>query len=435
MRSIKRTFALSGMGQIRPVHYSFLLQPSATHKLFLLAAMYLSQTIPVGFIMGSLPVIMRAAGMSLKEIGFLFMLHLPWAFKFVHASYVDSHQIKKLGRRRSWILPMQWLTVLFFVMLSQTPPEQNLLIMFALCLSAALAMATNDIAVDGYATDMLSARERPWGNAIQSGARSVGMIFGGGVPLMVYETIGWQATCLVLSGVLLLLNLPVLFHREISPPTRPESSMGRAPAASAGLRALLKMPDTRWLIAFLIMPTLFYFLGFQMRLPLLNDLGLPPQSMGLAMIWCGAPAGILGSFLGGFLFQRFGPLPLMRGYVLAALVLSWLSIFLLKLAGVGLGCGLLVLALDNLLLGVVHVWCFTLMMKASVGPLSGTSFALFSSVFLFPPILLAPLSGAFGDAFGFGPLYYLLAGLLVLGFLGAQAIARYRLQAFFNPKD
>ena len=402
------------------------------YKYYLLAAMYLAQTMPMGFIMGGLPVIMRANGMSLKSIGFLYMLHLPWAFKFVHASYVDTHQVGKLGRRRSWILPMQWLTASFFGILSWYPPERNPPVMFVLCLLSALAMATNDIAVDGYATDMLSPEERPWGNTIQSGARSLGMIFGCGVPLLFYENVGWRITCLAFTAALMLLNLPVLLHNEIVPREYPERDITRDTAKPAGMFALIKRPGTWWLVVYLVAPTVFYFLGFQMRLPLLNDLGLPPRSLGMAMIWCGCPAGILGSLLGGFLYRRLGPLPLMRWYVLAALGLSVLTVLLVWLGGVAPWCGLLLIGLDNMLLGTVHVWCFTLMMKASAGPESGTGFALFSSIFLFPPLLLAPLFGMVADAHGFSTLYLLLAGLLVLGFVGARAIARNRLEAFFD---
>jgi MFS family permease len=407
----------------------------AGRKFLLLTVLYLSQTIPMGFMMGSLPVIMRASGMSLKSIGFLFMLHLPWAFKFVYASYVDSHHSRRWGRRRTWILPMQWLTILLFIILSQAPPAQNLLSMFILCLAAALAMATNDIAVDGYATDILTPEQRPWGNTIQSGARSMGMVLGGGLALVCFESIGWQATCILMAAALFLLNLPVLGHREISPTEQPRSSRAGNSAQTPGMLALIKMADTRWMLAFLTIPTVFYFLGFQMRLPLLNDLGLSPRLMGMALIWCGSPAGILGSVVGGYLFKRLGPLPLMRWYVLAILGLSALTIFLAAQVKIAPWCGLMVLALDNLLLGIVHVWCFTLMMKASVGPQSGTRFALFSSVFLLPPLLLAPLSGTLGDALGFGWLYLFLAGLLCLGFAGAKAIARFRLQDFFKSED
>lgn len=435
MRTLRNVLALPGAEQVRPAAYAPSPQAGTSQKMFLLTAMYLSQAIPMGFMLGSLPVIMRATGMSLKSIGFIFMLHLPWAFKFIYASGVDSFHIKRMGRRRTWILPMQWLTVFLFTVLSQAPPEKSLGVMFGLFLLAAFAMATNDIAVDGYATDMLTPRERPWGNTIQSGSRSVGMVLGGGIPLVFYDTIGWQSTCLLLAAALMLLSLPVLFHREIPPLYKPELEFKGNRAKVSGMLAIIKKPDTRWIIAFLVLPTVFFFLGFQMRLPLLNDLGLDPQTMGMALIWCGSPAGLFGSLLGGFLFQRLGPLPFLRCFILSTLGLAALTVFLVSQTGVAKWCGLLVLGLDNLLLGAIHVWSFTIMMKASVGPQSGASFALFSSVFLFPPLLLAPVFGAIGDNHGFVTLYLLLAGLLVLGFLGAKAIAAYRLHAFLSPEN
>lgn len=435
MRALRHVLALPGEGRLKPAGSPSSRQAGTSRKMFLLTTMYMSQAIPMGFIMGSLPVIMRASGMSLKAIGFLFMLHLPWAFKFIYASYIDSFHIKKIGRRRTWILPMQWLTVLLFAALSQAPPERSFGIMFGLFLLAAFAMATNDIAVDGYATDMLTSRERPWGNTIQSGARSMGMVIGGGIPLVFYDLFGWQSICFLLAAALLLLSLPVLFHREIPSQHQLKLDLMGNRTKVPGMISIIKKPDTRWLIVFLILPTVFFFLGFQMRLPLLSDLGLDPQTMGLALIWCGSPAGLLGSFLGGYLFQRLGPLAFLRWFVLSALGLTALTVFLVNQEGITIWSGLLVLGLDNFLLGAIHVWAFTLMMKASVGPHSGTSFALFSSVFLLPPLLFAPIFGAVGDNHGFVTLYLLLAGLLVVGFFMAKAIAGYRLQALFKPEN
>ena len=367
MRSSKRVAAISGIGWMRSVSTKSHSHASTCHKYALLTVMYLSQAVPMGFIMAGLPVIMRSGGMSLKSIGFLFMLHLPWAFKFIYASYVDSRYLQRLGRRRTWILPMQWLVVLLFVVLSQTPSGSSFPVMFILCLLVALALATNDIAVDGYATDILTESERPWGNSIQAGSRSVGIILGGGIPLVLFEALGWQVICLLIAVMLCILHLPVLFHREIQVQAPQHAASENQPAKIENMLSLLKNGQTMWLLIFLTVPTVFYFLSFQMRLPLLNDLGLSPQAMGMAMIWCGAPGGVLGSLLGGYLFQRIGAMHLMRWYVLAALGMSAFSIHLTWQAPISQWCGLLTLALDNFLLGAVHVWCFTLMMKASAG--------------------------------------------------------------------
>ena len=83
------------------------------HKLALLGALYLSQGLPYGFFTQALPALLRQLGRSLPEIGAASLLALPWALKFLWAPLVDRYWSARLGRRRSWILPLQALTAAF----------------------------------------------------------------------------------------------------------------------------------------------------------------------------------------------------------------------------------------------------------------------------------------------------------------------------------
>ena len=73
----------------------------------LLALLYFVQGLPFGFQSTALPVYLRAEGISLESIGFASALALPWMLKALWAPLVDSRFSARLGRRRSWILPMQ----------------------------------------------------------------------------------------------------------------------------------------------------------------------------------------------------------------------------------------------------------------------------------------------------------------------------------------
>jgi hypothetical protein len=46
-----------------------------------------------------------------------------------------------------------------------------------------LLAATQDVATDGLAVDLLTSAERGWGNGVQVAAYRVGMILGGGLML------------------------------------------------------------------------------------------------------------------------------------------------------------------------------------------------------------------------------------------------------------
>ncbi len=404
---------------------------SITIKLMLLASMYICQTIPVGFIISCLPVVLRHQGMNLRSVGFLFLLQVPWATKFLYASMIDRYYIKSLGRRRTWIFPLQWIGAGLFLALSFAPPDRSFGLMFALLLLFNTVMATNDISVDGYATDILLPEERAWGNTIQSGARPLGMLLGGGLVLVLLVNVGWQTVCVMLAVTILFLSLPVVLFREIAPvfgdPVR-QGGRRRMP----GLWAFLKQSRIRWLILFLLMPTLFFFNGFQMRMPLLTDLGMHPTDIGDALIRFGYPAGFIGTLLLGWLFRLVGPVVFLRIFGVLSLILTGFTVLAAAKGSISPWQGALILTGDNVILGGIFVWGFTLMMKASAGPRSGTGFALLSSVFILPPLLLGPLFGALGDTCGTVTLYMTIGVLMILGLMGAELILQFRLSEFVS---
>lgn len=389
----------------------------SAHKMILLAVMYFCQAIPLGYIFGSLPVIMRENNVSLVRIGGLFILHLPWAFKFLYASWVDHHYIPFLGRRRSWIFPLQWVAAVLLLVAAQTPPDTAYNAMFLVLMMLNIVMATNDIAVDGYASDILKEHERSCGNTIQAGARYVGLFLGGGLMLTLHHSFGWKALCIVLSAVVFLLSLPVLFHREIPPVYRKYANRKEQPA---GVRAFLRRRDVLWLLPVLIAPTAFAFSSIQMRAPLFVDLGLDSSTLGRLMMHYAVPLGVVGTVATAWFLNRFGPRSFLRLFCVGTILLAIYAVHLSHGGGVTLWEAGVILSADNILMGGINVWGFTLMMRISVGRNSGTGFAVLSSLFILVPLIAAPLMGKLGDISGFPFLYTLLTGLMVTGFIIAE---------------
>ena len=81
-------------------------------KTALLFTLYLSQGLPFGFQATALPVLLRDKGISLTTIGFAGALALPWFFKPLWAPLIDRFWSARIGRRRSWIIPLQTMMVL-----------------------------------------------------------------------------------------------------------------------------------------------------------------------------------------------------------------------------------------------------------------------------------------------------------------------------------
>uniref|UniRef100_A0A0K3CM69 BY PROTMAP: gi/472585710/gb/EMS23261.1/ MFS transporter, acetyl-CoA transporter [Rhodosporidium toruloides NP11] gi/647400603/emb/CDR46226.1/ RHTO0S12e01772g1_1 [Rhodosporidium toruloides] n=1 Tax=Rhodotorula toruloides TaxID=5286 RepID=A0A0K3CM69_RHOTO len=81
--------------------------------LALLVALYLLQGIPVGLAFGSIPFLLRSK-LSYSQIGIFTLCTYPYSLKLLWSPIVDSIFSPKLGRRKSWIVPIQTIVGILF---------------------------------------------------------------------------------------------------------------------------------------------------------------------------------------------------------------------------------------------------------------------------------------------------------------------------------
>jgi MFS family permease len=155
------------------------------YKAWLLASLYLAQGLPYGFFTQALPVLLREQGLSLTAISATTLLFLPWALKFMWAPLVD-----RLGTPKQWLLPLQLAAVAGAAALSLVDIAGALWLLLLALFLFNLVSATQDIATDGLAVNVLSPRERGLGNGIQVGGYRLGMILGGGLLLWIFARHG-----------------------------------------------------------------------------------------------------------------------------------------------------------------------------------------------------------------------------------------------------
>ena len=363
-------------------------------KLALLGSLYLAQGLPFGFFTNALPALMRSRGLELSQISLTYLLALPWALKFAWAPYVDRWGSPRFGRRRSWILPLQVLSAAIALGLAFVDPSRGLGALMVALFFSNLTAATQDIATDGLAVDMLSPGERGHGNGVQVAAYRMGMILGGGLLLVVFDHSGWRATFLAMAGMLALSTVPVLFLRER--PAKPAPQ--RAPAVS--WLAVLRRPKMgAWLLV------LFLYkggeaLGYGMVKPLLIDRGLSLSEVGWIIGTVGFLAGLAGAVIGGFTVGRLG-----RGRALAVaglLQLVGIAAYLLPAWGVGGRAAILgVSALEHLTSGIATVTLFTVMMDVCGEEAAATEYTLQASVVVLATGAAATLSGFLAKQIGY----------------------------------
>lgn len=81
----------------------------------------LLQGIPVGLAFGSIPYLLRAK-LSYSQIGIFSLASYPYSLKLLWSPIVDSCYNPKWGRRKSWIVPVQFMVGCMLYWLSRNVP-------------------------------------------------------------------------------------------------------------------------------------------------------------------------------------------------------------------------------------------------------------------------------------------------------------------------
>ncbi|PTN51359.1 MFS transporter, partial [Achromobacter xylosoxidans] len=181
----------------------------------MIGALYFSQGIPLGVAMEALPTLLRRDGADLHALAWLPLVGLPWVLKFLWAPVVDNRWTRAMGRRRSWILPMQAVVLACLLALSLLGIDAaGAAWVVALMALASLASATQDIATDGLTAERFQGQDLARANAVQVGGTMVGFFFGGPGCLVLAGHIGQTGALLTLAAVVAFSLLLAAAWRE-----------------------------------------------------------------------------------------------------------------------------------------------------------------------------------------------------------------------------
>lgn len=382
---------------------------STLTKLGLLSSLYLSQGLPFGFFTQALPVLLQRMGLSLPAIGLSHLLALPWMLKFLWSPLMDRRGAGRLGRRRGVILPIQLLSaaLLFGLALPAGGPTIPWLCAAVLCIN--LLAATQDVATDGLAVDMLSPGELGWGNGVQVAAYRVGMILGGSLLLLVFDAAGFRITLSSLGAMLLVATLPIALFRE--PPAAPPP-----PRESPSLSYWLNRPGAfSWLGLLFVYKAGEHFASGMLK-PFFVDprgAGLGIREVGWMIGGVGFAAGLVGAMLGGGLVRRLG----YRRALLAFGTLQTFGVLLYALAAwksVSIGTLAVVCAVEHLTSGMATAALFTAMMESCRPEHAAADYTVQASVVVAATGVAAAASGFSAGALGYAGHFALATVLAAL---------------------
>ncbi|MDM1340285.1 MFS transporter [Acinetobacter pseudolwoffii] len=378
----------------------------------LLFSLYWAQGLPVGFMTHALPVILRAEGVSLAHIGGFGLLMLPWSIKIFWAPWVDRYGKKSQGHYRSWIIPLQWLSVAVLIALSFLPIQAldqpvYLLAFFIALLFMNGVGATQDIATDALAVNILKNEQQHWGNTFQVIGSRLGFIVGGGAILWLLDLLQWQATFLLLAALVFLNTLPILLFRE------PQHSIIITPSNKGPVLSNIKtyfqyfwsnITLARWLLVLLTFKIADGLSGPLLK-PLMVDLGLSFSQIGLYVTMLGAGAALIGAGLAGYCLKFFSRRSCLMSFsilkILSLMAYAWLAAQYEAQLKVENWLIYTINAAEDLVSAMLLVVMLTLIMQYSRKRLAGTDFTFQVALMATVSGGLYSLSGILGDALGY----------------------------------
>jgi PAT family acetyl-CoA transporter-like MFS transporter 1 len=132
----------------------------------LLTFLYVLQGVPLG-LAASIPYLLQSRQVNYKDQAIFSFVYWPFSMKLLWAPIVDSVYVARFGRRKSWLVPIQYLLGFFMLGLSthvkwmlgdDTGNQEGVSIVTLTAIFFVLNFlaATQDIAVDGWALTMLS---------------------------------------------------------------------------------------------------------------------------------------------------------------------------------------------------------------------------------------------------------------------------------------
>ncbi len=363
-----------------------------------LGGLYLAQGIPTYLLLVALPPIMRESGASRTAIGLFSLLMLPLILKFLVAPLVDRWSPwPKIGHRRGWVVPTQFLVSAGIASMALVDPS-NVLVLFAICISITVISSIQDIATDGYAVRQLTDRTRSMGNAVQAGAVALGVIIGGTAALVVFHLAGWQ-TMILLVAALSLLPLAAAVAMQ------PEASTATKSEKPASLLGFFRRPNAWLILGFALTYRASEGLVRGMEGTYLVDIKVPTDWIGYLSGGAAATASLIGVAIAAFLIRKAG---LTATLILLGCLRSLCFLtFTLSAAGIlpGIWVALSASAFQTLIRYMELVAIYSFFMKSSSHDQPGTDFTILTCAELIIYMAGASVAGIVADKLGYPALF------------------------------
>lgn len=383
--------------------------PASRKKLGAIALLYFIEGAPAAILWEVLPVYFRINGVSLRAIGGLRLLELPYSLKVFWSPLVH-----RFGDRRHWILScMLGVAAVLFAL-----PFVNVagvgLIVLLLILALTTLSATQDVAIDSYSVGLVDRDEEGAANGVRASAYRVALVAIGGGSVFLAGVLAWNSLFLLVGAVFAGLGFAALTIPRLS---LPEAARQHWLAGFAGWAGT-------WRVIPLILFVLTYKLGefaigpmvkpfwvdygktiWPVQEDLMFQIGLFPTTFGIVL-------SVVGALLGGAFVSRYGIFHgiwflglLQAGSNLGYSMVEWMDLGRFGLYGASM--------LESLCGGLGTAAFLAFLMNICQKEHATVQYAFLSSIFSLTGRLIGAISGLGAEKYGFAD-YFAITFLLSL---------------------
>ena len=278
-------------------------------NIVLLIFLYALQGVPLGLTFGSIPFLLQSSSSSsYTSLGLFSLASWPYSLKLLWSPIVDCYYVDSIGRRKSWIAPMQVLIGGALVVLSyhidSLITHVQVYTLTAIFFLLITAVATQDIAVDGWALSLLPTHLLSYASTCQSIGQNIGYFLSYSVFLALNnasfsnqfrgllglsqstEPLIALSSYMMLWGVLFLLSTAylLLFKHEAAYVPTSESDHG-VTSLYKQIYHILTLPPIQQLVVVLLTSRLAFTAADNITVLKLTEYGFPKEHMAVMVFF------------------------------------------------------------------------------------------------------------------------------------------------------
>ena len=363
----------------------------------------------MGFFSG-LPLLLTSAtlgtwladvGVNKTTIGLFALVGIPYSLKFLWASFLDTNiklrLLKKMGRRRIWILIFQILICVNIFIMAQIDPVINTMQMAIFAITLAFFSASQDIAIDAWRIEINEEKELGLGAALYVTGYRIALLAAGAGALVMADIYSWKLSFILLSciyplGIILVLSIKI------------EDKSSNVKVIEKSIKNIIEERVLKPFYDFIIKKNWILILVFiacfkwgdallgVLSQPFMLEIGFSKSEIAAISKVYGLAATLIGLFVGGYFISKYG-------IILALWITAFLQLFsnlvfiLLALKGHDLYILMLTISIENLSGGMGTAAFIAYLSSLCNVQFSAFQYALLSSFMSFSRTWLASPAG------------------------------------------